>query len=300
MQKLLFWFECVRAYALPMSIMAWVIPFTFACFSGGKILYGFFALLGIICAHLGSNLFDDVIDYKKFLKNKESNNSLNLKKGKCKFFLDGSLKISTAVFVVAFLFLLAIVVGLFFIYIYKLPIVMLMAMTGLLCLIYPISGYLGLSEIIIGAIYSPLLFTGVYYVMTGAFSSKLEWLSLSFALVTITLLYTDFFLDYNTDKQGGKKTIPVLSGSKQNAYYFYIFIIFLIFANLFLGIHSHIFEMRYGLIFLSIVPALKTVRNLQYYIDKEIKDEKSFMSVMNDTQKFIAIFAGLCVVVFAL
>lgn len=299
MEKILFWFECLRAYALPMSIMAWAIPFSFACFNGGKILYGVVALFGIICAHLGANLFDDVIDYKKFLKSKEKDTTMNLKKGKCKFFFDGSLKLSKAISVVVVLFLLAIIVGLLFTCVYKLPIVMLMAVTGLLCLVYPISGYLGLSEIIIGAIYSPLLFTGVYYVMTGTLSSKLEWLSLSFALVTITLLYTDFFLDYNTDKQGGKKTIPVLSGSKQNAYYFYIFIIFLIFANLFFGIHSHIFEVRYCLIFLSIVPALKTVGNLQYYIDKEIKDEKDFMSVMNDTQKFIAIFAGLCVVVFA-
>ena len=75
-----------------------------------------------------------------------------------------------------------------------------------------------------------------------------------------------------------------------------LIIVFLIFANLFFGIHSHVFPLKYGLVFLSVVPAMKTVGNLQHYVTKEISDEKDFMSVMNDTQKFIAVFSILCVV----
>lgn len=298
MKNLSFWLQCTRAYALPMSITAWVIPFSLGYLNDGKILYGILALLGIICAHLGANLFDDIVDYKSFLKNKKENDEINLKKGKCKLFLEDKLKLSTAYKVSALLFLIAIVIGLFFVYIYKLPILILMALTGVLCLIYPKSGYFGLSEIIIGIIFSPLLFTGVYYVMTGGFSQKLEWISISFAIVTVTLLYTDFFLDFNSDKKDGKKTLAILSGSKQNAYYLYMFLIFLIFANIFLGIHSHVFSLKYLIIFISIFYALKTVGNLQYYLDKEIKDEKEFMKTMNDVQKFIALFAFLCIIAF--
>lgn len=295
MKKMLFWLECTRAYSLPMSIMAWVIPFSFGCFNGGNIFYGLLALAGIVCAHLGANLFDDIIDYKSFLKHKKTDNLINLKKGKCKYFLDESLKLSTAYKTCALLFFAAVVTGLFFIYIYKLPILIIMGVTGILCLIYPKSGYFGLSEIIIGLVFSPLLFTGVYYVMNSQFSKPLELLSFSFALVTITLLYTDFFLDYNTDKEDKKKTIPILCGSKQNAYYFYLFIIFLIYANIFIGIHAHVFSAKFSVIFISIIYALKTARNLQYYIDKEIKDEKEFIGVMNSVQKFIAVFSLLCV-----
>lgn len=110
--------------------------------------------------------------------------------------------------------------------------------------------------------------------MTGALSYRLLWLSLSFAFVTVCLLYTDFFLDFNQDKAAGKKTIPILTGSKQNAYYFYIFIIFMIYALIFVGIHSHLFPLKYAIIFLSVIPALGTVKRLQHYIDKEIKDRK--------------------------
>lgn len=298
MKKLLFWLQCTRAYALPMSITAWIIPFSLGYFNHGKILYGFLALAGIIFAHLGANLFDDIIDYKSFLKNKKENDAINLKKGKCKYFIDNELKLSTACKVSAVLFLMAIAIGMFFVFVYKLPVLILMAITGILCLLYPKSGYYGLSEILIGIIFSPLLFTGVYYVMTGAFSQKLEWMSISFAIVTVTLLYTDFFLDFNSDKKDGKKTLAIISGSKQNAYYFYMFLIFLVYANIFLGIHAHVFSMKYLIIFFSMFYALKTVGNLQYFLDKEIKDEKEFMSTMNDVQKFIAIFAALCVTAF--
>ena len=298
MKKIMFFLECTRAYALPMSVTAWVVAFAFGISNKGNILYGIIALAGIICAHLGANLFDDVIDYKKYLKSQKEEQKINLKKGKCKCFLNGDITLQRALKLSFLLFGIAVAAGIFFIEIYGLPVLMLMATAGCLCLIYPRSAYLGLSEIIIGTIFSPLLFTGVYYVMTGSISIKLLWLSISFALVTICLLYTDFYLDYNTDKAAGKKTIPVLFGCKQNAYYFYIFIIFMIYANLFVGIHSHIFSVKYAIIFLSLFPALSTVKRLQKYIYKEIKDEKDFMSAMNNVQKFAAVFVILCIVSF--
>ena len=298
MDKIIFFLQFTRAYSLPMSFMAWLIPFCFGFLNGGNIFYGLLSLLGIVCAHLGANLFDDIIDYRDFLKNDGQNSGLNILKGKCKFFLEERVSVKTAVLISAALFLTAIAVGLFFVFVYKLPILAIMAAAGVLCLLYPKSGYFGLSEILIGIIFSPLVFTGVYYVMTNSFSQKLEMLSVSFAIVTVSLLFTDFFLDYNSDKKNGKKTLAVLSGSKQNAYHLYIFLIFLIYANIFLGIHAHIFSTGYFLIFLSILPALNTVKNLQHYLDREIKDEKEFLHVMNDVQRFIAAFSVLCVIVF--
>ena len=86
MEKIIFWFECLRAYALPMSIMAWVIPFVFGYTNNGNVFYGLLALVGIVCIHLATNLFDDIIDYKKFLRDKEKNNLINLKRGNANIF----------------------------------------------------------------------------------------------------------------------------------------------------------------------------------------------------------------------
>lgn len=298
MNFLKFWFECLRVYALPMSITAWSIPFAYGCFHNGNIIHGIIALIGIVCVHLGANLFDDVLDFKKYQRNKDKGEIINLKKGKCRLFINNEITPLKALLVCGFLFCIGCLIGGYFIWIYKLPVIIIMIITGILCILYPKSGYLGLSEIIIGTIYSPLLFTGVFYVMTGAISKQLELLALSFALVTITLLYTDFFLDFNSDKLAGKKTIPILLSCKHNAYYFYIFMLFMVYANLFIGIHAHIFPLKYMLIFLSIIPALSTVKVLQNYIHKEIKEEKEFFFAMNNVQKYIAIFAILCVVSF--
>jgi len=298
MEKLKFWLECLRAYSMPMSIFAWSIPFAYGCFHKGNIAYGLLALIGIICVHLGANLFDDIIDFKKYSHTKEKTETINLKKGKCRLFLENKISIKKAFFVAFMLFGISLLIGAFFISIYKLPIVLIILLTAILSLIYPFSGYFAMSEIIIGTIFSPLLFTGVYYVMTGSVSKELELLSVSFVLVTVTLLYTDFFLDYNSDKLGGKKTLPIILGCKHNAYYFYIFMIFLIYANLFVGIHSHIFPMKYSWIFLSVIAALTTIKTLQNYIYKEIKDDKEFFLAMNNVQKFISIFAILCIISF--
>ncbi|MDO5306031.1 MAG: hypothetical protein Q4E87_10700, partial [bacterium] len=59
----IFWFEAARGYSVPMSIMSWSVPFLFAATEGGNIFYGLIALVGIVFAHAGVNLFDDFIDY---------------------------------------------------------------------------------------------------------------------------------------------------------------------------------------------------------------------------------------------
>lgn len=298
MKKILFWLEATRAYSLPMSIMAWTIPFFYGVTNSGNVIYGIISLFGIISAHLGANLFDDILDYKNYLYKKQQKEVINLKKGKCKFFLNEELSIKKAILTVLLLFSFACSLGLFFVWIYKLPILIIMLITGILCLIYPKSGHFGLSEIIIGTIFSPLLFTGVYFVMTGTFSLQILWLSLGFAFVTITLLYSDDFLDYSSDKLENKKTLCTLSGNKNNAYFLYIFIVFAIYSILFFGINLQILSTKYFVVFISIIPALNTISNLQKYIYKEIENEKEFLKIMNDVQKFIAIYTLLTIAAF--
>ena len=107
MKNFLFWLDCTRAYSLPMSITAWMIPFALAYFDGGNVVHGLIALAGIICAHLGANLFDDVIDYKNYLKSRKEKHDLNLKKGKCRCFEQNLLTIPKALRVCLFLFCLS-------------------------------------------------------------------------------------------------------------------------------------------------------------------------------------------------
>jgi len=54
--------ECSRIFSLPMTILSWLVIFTFSLIDSGNILYGILALVGICFAHLGTNLLDDYFD----------------------------------------------------------------------------------------------------------------------------------------------------------------------------------------------------------------------------------------------
>ena len=62
-EKLKFFFNCSRAFALPVTILSWLTVFVYGLKSGGNIWNGLLALIGISLAHLAGNMADDYIDY---------------------------------------------------------------------------------------------------------------------------------------------------------------------------------------------------------------------------------------------
>lgn len=282
--------KCTRAYSLPMSLMAWLIPFIFGLTHGGNIFYGLLALFGIVFVHLGSNMFDDFIDYKR---HKRENNPLQ--KGKCSLLLNNEITVKNFFLLTMAFFAAAVLIGAFFVYLFKLPIIILMVITGLLCLIYPKSSYFGTGEIIIGVIFSPLAFTGVYYVMTQTYSNELFLLSVPFAIMVVTLLYTHSFLDFNYDLTDKKKTLCVLCDNKENAYKLLTFLIFLAYFIIFAGMELNILPLSYFLTFVSVFMALKLFKTLQDYVDKEPQDEEEFLCVFNKAQNLTIVFTLLTI-----
>ena len=52
------WFvEISRGYTLLMSVCPWLVAFVIGGKNGGNILYGILALIGLVCAHLGTKVF---------------------------------------------------------------------------------------------------------------------------------------------------------------------------------------------------------------------------------------------------
>ena len=60
--------ECSRIFSLPMTIMSWLVVFTYSAINMGNLKYGLIALVGLCFAHLGTNLIDDYFDYKYLIK----------------------------------------------------------------------------------------------------------------------------------------------------------------------------------------------------------------------------------------
>lgn len=212
-----FWFKTTRAYSLPMSIMSWSVPFVFGITDKGNILYGIIALIGIIFAHLGVNMFDDFVDFLIAKKNANAEGEIVLQKGKCAYLLNKELTLKQLALAICVLFALAVLCGLYLTVKTGFTVVIIAAIAGVIGLIYPLLSFVALGEIAVGVIFAPLLYTGVYYVMTGGFSWELFPVAISTGILTIGLLHTHMFLDIDYDKPNNKRTLCLLAGSKENA-----------------------------------------------------------------------------------
>ncbi len=218
MKKLVsFWFKTTRAYSLPMSVMSWSVPFVFGIADNGNILYGIIALIGIIFAHLGVNMFDDFVDFLIAKKNANSNGEIILQKGKCAYLLNKELTLKQLALAICVSFALAVLCGIYLTVKTGYTVVIIAAIAGVIGLLYPLLSFVALGEIAVGVMFAPLLYTGVYYVMTGGFSWELFPVAISTGILTIGLLHAHMFLDIDYDKPNNKRTLCLLAGSKENA-----------------------------------------------------------------------------------
>lgn len=218
-ERVKFWFNAARGYSCPVTLMSWVVPFVFAISRNGNVFYGILALIGVLCVHLGVNLFDDFIDYILETRaiNKGLKTDFEFQKGKCMYILNGGATLKQTFFVSFILFLMALLIGLFFIVKCGIVVFCIMLFTAVLCVLYPVLTYVCMGEFIVGALYGPVLYAGVYYVMTQSFSPEIFILSISTGLLTIGLLHTHTFMDFDFDKKNNKKTLCALVKTKKNS-----------------------------------------------------------------------------------
>ena len=84
-KKVSIFFTACRGYSIPTSFMSWIVPFLYAATSQSNRFFGLIALLGILSLHLGTNIFDDAIDYtiakRKIEKGEQKD--FNFQSGKC-------------------------------------------------------------------------------------------------------------------------------------------------------------------------------------------------------------------------
>ena len=222
--------ELTRAYSLPTSMAPWFVAAAYASVShhfysdtGFKLFATLLTFIAVICIHLGANLFDDYIDIKKKLDEGIPLEQINFEKAKNKARLikDGTYPLSKVRMIIGILFGIGILAGIYFTVIYGWIIPAIAVAAGILCLIYPFSSKFYASEIIIGAIFGPLLIMGTYIALTGdttgAQVNRLLTLSFAVALIIMVLLDSHSLMDYDYDKSNGKNTLCTLVGTKKRA-----------------------------------------------------------------------------------
>ncbi len=208
-KTILFWLENSRLFSLPMTLLSWLVIFVYSLKTGGNIINGIVALIGISFAHLATNLFDDYIDYKNLTDNSQ--------KCKCAYIKEGKASLNDVLKVVVIYCFIACLTGLFLFLRCGFPVIWLAVIGGIIALIYAKLSQKGMSEIAVGLAFGPLLFEGVYFVMTGNFSYTVLVMSLAVVMFTIGLMYVHTLLDFEGDMSAHKKTLVCRIGNKSLA-----------------------------------------------------------------------------------
>lgn len=215
MNKLKFWWNCSRAFALPVTVMSWLSVFVYALISGGNAVFGVLALTGVCFAHLAANIFDDYFDYNILSKDEKYLKSAQI--CKCKFITDGLVTHKGMLIAGLICLFIAVCFGALLTFFTGWGVVLIALLASVFVIFYSKFTFMGLGELAVGITYGPLLFEGVYYVMTGSFSLDVLILSLGVSPFVIAFLYTHTILDYDGDLCSHKKTLACSFADKNDA-----------------------------------------------------------------------------------
>lgn len=220
MEKILFWYKNARPVSLPQSMMP---ALSAAVLSAGYPDYRWYLALlsvfGIACAHLSMNLFDDYFDYK----NAEQGDRTALTRmgiramtAKCPPLQDGTVTLKQWLKACCAFGFLACAFGLPVLLMRGVCIFWVVLGVGVVGIFYsapPLKlGYHGLGELIIGAIFGPGIFIGMFLAAAGQIHAFEILLSCAYGLMVVAILYVHSIMDYAADTKAGKKTLAWLVG----------------------------------------------------------------------------------------
>ncbi len=204
LKKIWFWLENSRIFTVPMSVFSWLVAFTFAYTNGGNVFYGILALIGICLGQLATNLFDDYVDFKKL---EQLGTLENQTKAKCKYIKNGEASLSDVLRVVIIYCAIATAIGAFLFLKTGYPVIIFALLGAVFVLTYAKWSTAGIGEIAVGLAFGPILFGGVYWVMTQTLNYEIFIIGSAVVMFTIGLLYTNALLDFDGDEASHKKTL---------------------------------------------------------------------------------------------
>lgn len=204
------WLLAIRPKTLPAAIGPVLVGTALAAgdhvFRFGPALA---ALLGALLLQIGSNLANDVFDFKKGIDTKERTGPVRVTQA-------GLLSPGQVFAGMLAVFALAAVIGLYLVWVGGWPIMLVGALAILTAIAYtggpfPL-GYHGLGEIFVFIFFGPVAVCGTYYVQAGFISSSAWWASLPMGFLIVAILVVNNYRDLETDRKGGKRTLAVRLG----------------------------------------------------------------------------------------
>lgn len=229
MKKIRFWLNNARTVSLPQSVTPALaaLCFAIACSTskgvwnvtegGFSVILSILALIGIICAHLSCNLFDDYFDYRNAgIEAREQLHRAGMRAriAKATYLAEGQATLKETRNAASAFGAIAIAIGIVILVLRGLPILYLALIGGVLGFFYSAKPlmlcYRGLGELVIGIIFGPLLMVGMSIACCGTIPPGMWLLSSAVGLLVINILYTHSIMDAAPDTSVGKKTLATL------------------------------------------------------------------------------------------
>lgn len=214
------WLLAIRPKTLPAAAGPVIVGTAVAAGDGAfKLLPALAALLATFLLQIGSNLANDIFDFKKGSDTRERTGPLRVTQAG----LLTPRQVTTGMWLV---FALAFVVGLYLIAVGGWPILVI----GILSIIaaiaytggpYPL-GYHGLGEVFVFIFFGPVAVIGTYFVQAGTVSTGSWWASLPVGLLITAILVVNNLRDMDEDKKVGKKTLAVRLGREKTLWEYYL------------------------------------------------------------------------------
>ena len=243
------WFRATRPFSFTASLTPVIVGTGLAASQGHfHFLYFIAALFGGLFMHAGSNLFNDVFDYKIGADTQSTDGSglLPLKTLTPKqVYRAGQL-----------MFLLAFLIGVYLVAVRGWLIVAL-GITGLIGGYFYTAGpihlkYRALGELIIFLLFGVLMVWGGWYVQTGTLAWEPLIVSIPIALLVAAIVNVNNLRDVLTDKEVGFKTLAI-KFNRRTSSVFYILLVVLAYVS-FVMRKSRLYLQPRGLL-LSVVRA---------------------------------------------
>ena len=276
-RKIKAWIEESRYPFLSVSILTVTLGTAMAWINNNIInFYDFFlTLLGVIFLHIGTNIINDYFDHKT--GNDDINNEFVRPFSGGARMIQMGLLTSFEVLVGGILFFtLGSTIGIYFIYKYGYPI-LIIGIVGILSGIFYVSPKInfvksGIGEILVGTNLGVLTTIGSYYVQTRTFSLDAFLLSIPFGILITCILLINEIPDFVADSKTDKKTIAVRIG-KENTIKLFIYLIFL--SYLILILYAILFKWYVIFSLVSVPIAIKTIKHAMKNFNNSFELAKS-------------------------
>lgn len=210
------WLISTRAAVLIMTFISGAIAGILAI-KDGRFNFWYWLLLeiGLIMSHAANNLLNDYTDYTRGV---DKDNYYRSQYGPQPLVhgLMSKRQLLTYAFVTG---LIAILPGIFFIYRWGLPALILLALGIFFVLFYtwPLK-YIALGELSVLIVWGPLMIGGGYYVITGTWNLNIIVASLVYALGVTTVIFGKHVDKLGMDQEKHIYTLPTLIGEKAGRY----------------------------------------------------------------------------------